>query len=79
MIRIDEEQGMILSCYSGTRAEVILQLTRAIPLIEDAELREMSENLLVNIGKMDDDEFAELSAESIMGDDYDGLESGDAE
>lgn len=59
MIRLSEEQRGILSCYSGTKEEVIEELQKAIPFIEDTELREESEHLLVQIEEMKDTKFEE--------------------
>ena len=41
MIRLSEEQRAILSCYSGNKEEVFEGLQKAIPFIEDTELREI--------------------------------------
>ena len=46
MIRISEEQKAILNCYSGTKEKVAEELGRAIPFIEDPELRESAYELL---------------------------------
>ena len=54
MIRLSVEQRAILSCYSGTKEEVIEELQKAIPFIEDTELREESEHLLAQIEEMKD-------------------------
>lgn len=59
MQRITEEQMLIMCCYLGTKEEVINEMMIAIPFIEDLELREMTEDLLVQIEKMTDDEFTE--------------------
>ena len=59
MIRLSEEQRAILNCYSGTKEEVIEELQKAIPFIEDTELREESEHLLVQIEEMKDIKFEE--------------------
>lgn len=66
MIRLSEEQRGILNCYSGTKEEVIAELLKAIPFIEDVELREESEDLLVQIEKMTYDVFAEENIISRM-------------
>lgn len=59
MIRLSEEQRAILSCYSGNKEEVFEGLQKAIPFIEDTELREESEHLLAQIEEMKDTEFEE--------------------
>ena len=59
MIRLSVEQRAILSCYSGTKEEVIEELQKAIPFIEDTELREESEHLLAQIKEMKDIKFEE--------------------
>lgn len=64
MIRLSEEQRAILSCYSGTKEEELAEIRKAIPFIEDVELREESEDLLVLIERMTHDVFAE---ETIIG------------
>ncbi len=53
MIRLSEEQRAILNCYSGTKEEVIGELRKAIPFIEDEELKEMSMDLMIQLEKMD--------------------------
>ncbi len=66
MLKLSEEQRAILGCYSGTKEEVIEQLIIAVPFIEDIELREMAENLLLQIGKMGKDKYSEEIAECTM-------------
>lgn len=62
MIRLSEEQRAILSCYSGTKEEVIAELRKAISFIEDVELCEEAEALLTILGRVTntafEDEFA---------------------
>lgn len=57
MLRLSEEQRAILSCYSGTKEEITAELWKAVPFIEDVEMREMTEELLIQIENMADDEF----------------------
>lgn len=57
MIRISEEQKAILNCYSGTKEKVVEELGRAIPFIEDPELRESAYKLLENLSLMSDREY----------------------
>lgn len=59
MLRLSEEQRAILGCYSGTKEEVTAELRKAIPFIEDVELRELSEELIKQIGKMKEELFEE--------------------
>lgn len=66
MIRLSEEQRSILSCYSGTREEVMTELRRAIPFIEDVELREMSAELLMQMESMSDDKIMVKRNEGMM-------------
>lgn len=65
MLRLSEEQRAILSCYSGTREEMLVELRRAISFIEDAELKEMSEELLIKIKRSEVDGFVEGTEESL--------------
>ena len=57
MIRISEEQKAILNCYSGTKEEVAEELGRAIPFIEDPELRESAYELLEKLSVMSEREY----------------------
>lgn len=57
MIRICEEQKAILKCYSGTKEEVAEELGRAIPFIEDPELKESACELLENLSLMSEREY----------------------
>ena len=66
MIRLCEEQRAILNCYSGTKEEVITELRMAIPFIEDVELREESEELVVQLEKMTNHELVEESGNGMM-------------
>ena len=65
MIRISEEQKAILNCYSGTKEEVVVELGRAIPFIEDPELRESACELLENLSLMSEREYR-ASHESVL-------------
>ncbi len=65
MIRISEEQKAILKCYSGTKVEVAEELGRAIPFIEDSELRESAHELLEKLSVMSEREY-KASHESIL-------------
>ena len=65
MIRISEEQKAILTCYSGTKEEVAEELGRAIPFIEDLELRERANELLENLSLMSEREYR-ASHESVL-------------
>ena len=60
MLRLSEEQMAILNCYSGTKEEITAELRKAAPFIEDVELREMTEELIKRIGKMQDEIFVEV-------------------
>ena len=72
MIRISEEQKAILNCYSGTEEEVAEELGRAIPFIEDLELKESAYELLENLSLMSEREYR-ASHESVLFDAvYDG-------
>lgn len=72
MIRISEEQKAILNCYSGTKEEVAEELGRAIPFIEDLELKESAYELLENLSLMSEREYR-ASHESVLFDAvYDG-------
>ena len=57
MIRISEEQKAILNCYSGTKEEVAAELGRAMPFIEDPELRESAYELLEKLSVMSEREY----------------------
>ena len=57
MLRLSEEQRAILGCYSGTKEEVTEELWKAIPFIEDVELRELSVKLLKQEENLSDDKF----------------------
>lgn len=74
MLRMSEEQRAILNCYSGTKGEVTEELRKAIPFIEDVELRELSAELLLLIESISDDEFMPIGSEGML-DAYD--ESGE--
>ena len=76
MLRLSEEQRAILNCYFGTKGEVTANLWKAVPFIEDVELREMTADLLAQIEKMGDGEVVELSG---MLDAYNETESKDVE
>ena len=65
MIRISEEQKAILNCYSGTKEKVVEELGRAIPVIEDPELRESAYELLENLSLMSEREYR-VSHESVL-------------
>ncbi len=72
MIRISEEQKAILNCYSGTKEKVAEELGRAIPFIEDPELRESAYELLEKLSAMSEREYR-ASHESVLFDAvYDG-------
>ena len=73
MIRISEEQKAILNCYSGTKEEVTAELGRAIPFIEDSELRESAYELLENLSLMSEREYR-TSHESVL---YDAIYDGE--
>lgn len=49
MIRLSEEQQAIISCYSGTKEDVIEELRKAIPFIEDTELKELTEDVFIKL------------------------------
>ena len=66
MIRLSEEQQAIMKCYSGTKEEVTAELRKVIPFIEDAELRELSEELLIEMENILGDEIASISGEGIL-------------
>lgn len=66
MIRLSEEQRGILSCYSGTKEHMIAELRKAIPFIEDAELREESEGFADQLKKMTNHELVEESGNGLM-------------
>lgn len=66
MMRLSEEQRAILSCYSGNREEVIAELRYAIQFIEDAGLREESEDLLARLEKLKDSKFEEENEKKLM-------------
>ena len=65
-MRLSEEQRAILSCYSGNREEVIAELRYAIQFIEDAGLREESEDLLARLEKLKDSKFEEENEKKLM-------------
>ena len=65
MIRISEEQKAILNCYSGTKEEVTAELGRAIPFIEDSELKESAYELMKKLSLMSEREF-KASRESVL-------------
>ncbi len=65
MIRISEEQKAILNCYSGMKEEVAAELGRAMPFIEDPELREISMGLFKILPVISEREFVTLR-ESIL-------------
>ena len=65
MIRISEEQKAILNCYSGTKEEVVEELGRAMPFIEDQELRESAYELLEKLSEMSEREY-KASHESVL-------------
>ena len=72
MIRISEEQKAILNCYSGTKEKVVEELGRAVPFIEDPELRESAYELLEKLSAMSEREYR-VSHESVLFDAvYDG-------
>lgn len=66
MLRLSEEQKAILSCYSGTKEEITAELRKALPFIEDVELRELSAELLEQMENIPDEEFALMSIEGIL-------------
>lgn len=66
MLRLSEEQRAVLNCYSGTKEEVTEELRKAIPFIEDLELKELSAELLEQMKKMPDDEFASINGEGML-------------
>lgn len=66
MIRLSEEQMAILSCYSGTKEEVIAEIRKAVPFIEDVDLTEMTEELLMLIKNMPDDGFVSVDGEGML-------------
>lgn len=66
MMRLSEEQRAILSYYSGNREEVIAELRYAIQFIEDAGLREESEDLLARLEKLKDSKFEEENEKKLM-------------
>lgn len=78
MLRLSEEQRAILSCYSGAREDVVVELRKAILFIEDVELKEFSAELLVQIKNMTDGGFVEIREEGIM-DAYNESEEDDIE
>ena len=49
MIKLSEEQQAIISCYSGTKEDVIEELRKAIPFIEDTELKELTEDVFIKL------------------------------
>ena len=65
VIIISEEQKAILNCYSGTKEEVAEELGRAMPFIEDPELRESAYELLEKLSVMSEREYR-VSHESIL-------------
>ena len=72
VIIISEEQKAILNCYSGTKEEVAAELGRAMPFIEDPELRVSAYELLENLSLMSEREYR-ASHESVLFDAvYDG-------
>ena len=66
MLRLSEEQMAILSCYSGTKEEVMTELQKAIRFIEDMELRELSEDLLMKANRLKNYEFEEITNNEIV-------------
>lgn len=66
MLRLSEEQRAILSCYSETKEEITEGLRKAIPFIEDVELKELSVELLEQMENIPDEEFALMSSEGIL-------------
>lgn len=65
MIRISEEQKAILNCYSGTKEEIKEELGRAIPFIEDPELKESTHELLEKLSVMSERGY-KTSHESVL-------------
>ena len=65
MIRLSEEQRAILRYYSSNKREIVKKLQMAIPFIEDMEMREISEELIVKIEKMDEGEYMDVIGEDI--------------
>ena len=72
MIRLSEEQRAILSCYSGAKKEVTKEMMIGVPFVTDLELKEMLQDLLVRLEKMNDAEYKEVSS---MIDVFNGKES----
>ena len=72
MIRISEEQKAILNCYSGTKEKVVEELGRAIPFIEDPELKESAYELLENLSLMSEREYRALHESVLFDAVYDG-------
>lgn len=60
MLRLSEEQTVILSCYSGSREDVIAEIRKAIPFIEDLELRGITEELIVQIENTSDERVVSI-------------------
>ena len=59
MMRLSEAQKASLNCYTGTKDEVAAELRKAIPFIEDDELREDSQHLLERLTGISEKEFEE--------------------
>lgn len=57
MMRLSEAQKAILNCYTGTKDEVAAEIRKAIPFIEDDELREDSQHLLERLTGISEEEF----------------------
>ena len=64
-----EEENLIAIYLTGTRAELVEDMTAALPYM-DAEMRELADRTLVKLRAMSDAEFAEQTFD--FTDDNDG-------
>ena len=56
-----EEINLIAMYLGNTRADTIMQITAALPFIDDKEVYAIAENAIRKLAKLEEQEYAEYS------------------
>ena len=79
MMRLTEEQKMILNCYEGGKTKVIRDMHRSMEELEntgeDPEMLELLENLIVQLESCTNKEFFQMKKESLLDSEEEEMET----
>lgn len=58
-----EEINLMCVFHTGSRMELMEEISQVLPYLKEKEMEELSENVLTKLGNMTDEEFVEVVLE----------------